>query len=391
MFFHFIRGAVLCLCCAAPLASYAAPIRTSDEWAAMLASNQATPLDALTPYGKREFIARIRWGQNGLGSFSSAPLVRELNAEQLAAVLELIGATDELPMLTRRLVGPPLRLAEPSPDMQRRLLQLQEFTDDADDAKSVTALASALPQRYDELFRDVVRSPALARQRSEDLPLLFTAAGNASLLAPGSAAYADMLAIHAEFVRRGIDTRRDIDGMTLNAMLAARAFEPARAFAASHPALQARQIPTVVDPLGAGFQGRSVFQYDAASNTLTRQALPAASGKELIMVVDSGCHFSRDALAALHQDRQWAEQLRAANLILITTPSSAIDFNFVTHWNRHNPRIPMLIPYNEQEWRALNVTDVPRFYWFRNATQIAQVAGWPAGGGKHAVLDLIAQ
>jgi hypothetical protein len=284
-----------------------------------------------------------------------------------------------------------MRLAEPSPELQHRWLLLRKFADERPDTASVTHIESALPQRYEALFKDVIRGPALERQPSDDLPLLFSVASAVSKLAPGSTSYADMLAIHAEFVRRGIDTRRDIDGQMLNAMLAARAFEAAHAFAASRPALNGQRIPQVVDPLGASFRGRSVFQYDAASNTLTRQALPAATGAELLMVVDSGCHFSRDALAALHDDRELATRLHQANLVLITPPSSAIDFSFVMNWNRNNPQIPMHIPYNVQEWRAVNVTDVPKFYWFRDDQQIAQLAGWPAGGNKAALLDLIKQ
>lgn len=73
-------------CCAGALAQASGPaavppvVRTQAEWEAVLASGQASPLDALTPYGRRTFLRGVRWGDRGLGGFGIGPLVRELDA-----------------------------------------------------------------------------------------------------------------------------------------------------------------------------------------------------------------------------------------------------------------------------------------------------------------------
>lgn len=143
------------------------------------------------------------------------------------------------------------------------------------------------------------------------------------------------------------------------------------------------------ESLGPGFTGRSVYRYDAASQTLTREALPHAAGLELVMVVDAGCHFSADALAALQQDAELRSRLLGANLTLVTPPRSSIAYRFVAEWNAANPAIPMRILYHAREWQALDVAGVPEFYLFKDGKRVAELSGWPAGGNKAALLGLV--
>ncbi|SDF43756.1 MULTISPECIES: hypothetical protein [unclassified Duganella] len=388
-----LRKTILCLCCISSAIATAAQIQTREQLAAVLASGEPTPLDALTPYGKRSFLAGLRWRDNHVISFNHAALTDELNPGQLEAALAFMGLGEHLPQLTQGLVGEPLRLPEPSADTERRLHLLKEFADHPQDngPASATRINTALLQRYDELFRDRMSSQALMLQPDGDLPLLFSATMLVHQELPGSAAYIDMLALHAEFSRRGIDTRRGIDRTVFTAMLAARAFEAARAFAARHPLLADKAIPKVIDQLGPDFVGRTVFDYNAASNTLTRRALPAAKDTELLMVVDAGCHPSRNALDALHDDRKFLARLRMANLTLIIPPSASIPFDFVAGWNREHPQTPMSIPYNVSEWQAFNVGAVPQFYLLKDGRPVAQLTGWSQEDGKAALLNLIKQ
>lgn len=91
-------------CCSGVMAQAdepaAAPlvVRSEAQWQAVPVSGRATPLDALTPYGKRAFLRGMRWGARGLGGFGFAPLVRELDASQAAAVLAFFDSSAYLPM-----------------------------------------------------------------------------------------------------------------------------------------------------------------------------------------------------------------------------------------------------------------------------------------------------
>ena len=80
---------LLCLACwsVSVQASEPAVVHTKAQLESVLASGRPTPLDALTPYGKRRLLGGIVWRGQGMGGFSGTQLVRELDAKgaQVAA------------------------------------------------------------------------------------------------------------------------------------------------------------------------------------------------------------------------------------------------------------------------------------------------------------------
>jgi hypothetical protein len=318
-------------------------------------------------------------------------LIRELDHEQLAAVLRFLDASNYMPMLDKKLVGPPLRLPAPAAQVEQDLQMLRQFADE-DDTRRAEATAPATEvgapivlRRYQELFGARLNPATLTTQPLGDLLPLFDAASLAANGNPASPALDDMLRVHREFTTRGVDTRRTLDSSVLYAMLAARRFEQARAFADIRPHLADVPIPQVVDPLGPSFKGRSAFAYDAARNTLTRLALPSPSSKELVMVVGAGCHNSTNALQAIHDDAALQARLQGAHLVLVTAPNAPIETDLITEWNAANPVMPIRAPYNAQEWQGIEVTGIPSFYLLRNGKVVDQRTGWPAEGKAELV------
>jgi len=368
-------------------------VRSEAQLKEALVSGKPTPLDALTPYGKRRLLYSITWGQRGMKSFSFTPLVRELDASQLDPILRFLDLADYRTMLIDGMSGPPLRLPQPSVEVMRRLETLdalsREITRQRMDAASTMIGTPALLQRYRESFADRMGPQALARQPLGDLLPLFDAANLAGFENPGAAAFDQLLLVHAELNARGVDTRRDLDASVLRAMLAARSFDQARGFAATRPHLDAGAIPSVADPLAPGFRGRSVFAYDAARNTLTRQPVPPPPGAELVMVVSAGCHFSRDALDAIGKDASLQKRLRDARLLLLTPPNEAPALRFVADWNAAHATLPMRIPFDAREWQAIDVPGVPAFYLLREGKVVAQHRGWAGVEDRAALLGLL--
>lgn len=400
---RYLDGLLFCLCCqlvgltsAQPAASSptAPAVHTEEARRAALASSKPTPLDALTPFGKREAIRQMRWSEKGLAGFGSAPLIRELGHEQLAAVLRFLGASDYLPMLDKKLVGPPLRLPTPSGAVEHDLQSLRQFADkDATRRAAASATATelgapAVLRRYHQVFGKRLNAATLSAQPLGDLVPLFDAASLAANGNPVSSALDDMLRVHHELTARGIDTRRTLDDAVLYALLAARRFEAARAFAAIRPDLVDVPIPEVVDPLGPGFKGRSALAYNPTRNTLTRVALSPQSSTELVMVVGAGCHNSTNALQAIQDDPAFQARLRGAHLVLVTAPNAPIETHLMSEWNAANPSMPIRAPYSAQEWRGIDVTGIPSFYLLRNGKVVAQRTGWP-DKGKANLLKLI--
>lgn len=364
---------------------------TEAQWQAVLASGKPTPLDALTPYGKRSFVRGVHWGERGLGGFGFGPLVQELDAGQAAAVLAFLDSSDYLPMLQSNMIGAPLRFPEPDPQLEQALVRLDRLFDTAaalEDGASSRRPQGPLQDYLDTFGRRM--EPALLQEEAPgNLPLLFAAASRASRVYPGTAATGHLLGVHRELVRRGIDTRRGFDREALDILIASRAFDEARAFAATRPDLARRPVPKVVDELGPGFRGRSVYRYDAAGKSLVREAAPAPAGLQLVMIVDAGCHYSRDALDALHGDATLRARVRTANLTVVTLPSAPVQPDFMAAWNAANPSLPMTAPYNVEEWRDLDAASVPRFYLLRDGRVVDQVQGWPQGGNRAALATML--
>jgi hypothetical protein len=401
------RHLLFCLCCqlagctsAEPVVTPPAPLAvyTQEALRATIASGKPTPLDALTPYGKREVIRKIRWNENGLAGFGSTSLVRELGHGQLAAVLSFLGASEYLPMLDKKLVGPPLRLSAPSNQTEQDLQRLREFAE-ADSTRRASASASisvsateigapAVLQRYHQLFGNRLNPATLSAEQSGNLVALFDAASLAAQDNPASSATDDMLQLHHELTARAINTRRTLDDAMLYALLAARRFEKARAFAAMRPDLAEMAIPQVVDSLGPAFAGRSAFTYDARHNTLTRVAMPGRPGTELVMVVGAGCHHSTNALQALQADPELQGRLRQVHLVLVTAPNAPIETRLISEWNAANPSMPIHAPYSAAEWNGIDAKGIPSFYLLRNGKVVDQHIGW-SDKGKADLLKLI--
>jgi len=398
---------LFCLCCqlagctsAEPVTTAPVPlvVHTQEALRAALASGKPTPLDALTPYGKREVIRKIRWNENGLAGFGSTPLIRELGQGQLAAVLSFFDASAYLPMLEKKLVGPPLRLSAPSNQTEQDLQRLREFAE-ADSTRRASASASisvsateigapAVLQRYHQLFGNRLNPATLSAEQSSNLVALFDAASLAAQDNPASSATDDMLQLHHELTARAINTRRTLDDAMLYALLAARRFEKARAFAAMRPDLAEMAIPQIVDSLGPAFAGRSAFTYDARHDTLTRVAMPGRPGTELVMVVGAGCHNSANALQALQADPELQGRLRQVHLVLVTAPNAPIETRLISEWNAANPSMPIHAPYSAAELNGIDVTGIPSFYLLRNGKVVDQHTGW-SDKGKADLLKLI--
>lgn len=362
---------------------------------AVLASGHPSALDAFTPYGKQRFLEGLKWGERGLAGFSTASLVRELDPRQIAAVLALIDAGDQLPALAAQLSGPPLRLPAPTSDAHARLVQIerlweQESMRRADtESAMTTADETQMERRFVALFGRRMARTALNELPLGDLAPYFDAAALAAEGGTDSIALQRLLAVYDQMRLRGIDTRRSFDAVVFRHLIAARKFDQARAFAASRPQLAGEVVPTVHDPLGKGFSGRSAYRFDPAANTLFREALPRPPGRELVMVVDAGCGFSAGALAALREDAGLRARLQQSGLTLVTPPRSPFSAGFVGEWNAANPTLPIRLPYDTREWAAVDVTNVPRFFLLQDGKVVGQLTGWPREGNKAALLALL--
>lgn len=388
---------LLCLACwTIPVqAGEPSVVRSKAQLDEVLASGRPTPLDALTPYGKRRLLRGIVWRDKGMGGFSATQLVRELDASQIGQVLAFFDLAAYAKGYSENLSGAPVRLPPPSGALEAQLDRFEQLYRELDEERAPAADASSarrmkpMVSYYDTVFAGRMKPAALRRQAPGDLPALFDAALLASNLDPASPATGHLLSVHREMAARGIDTRRGFDDSVLYGMLAARRFEEARSFAAGRPHLGKHKIPTVVDTLGTAFSGRSLYEYDAGKDVLVRRADPPPAGVELVMVVGAGCHFSRDALAALRANPVLLARLRQANLKLLISPREPIPFWYLAEWNAANPTLPLRVAYDTKEWILIAEANTPEFFLLEDGKPAGHVIGWPKDGNAAALLALL--
>lgn len=351
----------------------------------------ATPLDAFTPFGKREFIADLVWNSDGkgIGGLSMAPMIRELRNEQVKSLLDFLDLKELSASIVRTLPqSPPLRFGEPDRAIEREWKAISTLIDthlrSEETAGTTTDLGFVeVVAYYNATLGVVLHQSDLSSLSLADLMLISDAASNVASATGDSAAYQDMRTVFSELERRKVDTRRIFDARMLASLVAQRQFDDARKFLAEHPDPYSEKIPDLVDSLGTGFRGRSVMDFDPQTNSLHRQAIPSTAGTQVIMMVGATCHFSLDALEAIAANSKLRSRLHQAKLLILTPPGANLQLAAAGRWNTRHPELPMRIPWSREEWKPVGVAQVPQFLILENGKLVQRIVGWD---GNQSVL-----
>lgn len=370
------------------------PIRNAAELEVRIRQGLA-PFEVLTPFGRRDFLRGLTWGSKGLGTLSVQSMMRELSAEQITALARVFDAEKYVQsLLSKAAAYPPLRLNDTSAEREAHYFALMDKIES--ERGIIDSEAGISRQDFQPLIHEFNRRfgqdllPHNMEKMSDgDLVLLFDSVTDVAFISLDPKFTAQQQRIYEALQSRGIDTRRDINQRMLQTMLHLRQFDQARAFISTHPDLHDTKIPNVDDRLGNNYQGRSVFAYDAGTNTLTRQALKFESGKQLLMVVNSGCDFSRRALAAINDDHVLAQAMREAKLLILTPPSFAAPLFLIEKWNAQHPEQTMRVAADRAEWQDIDKPGVPMFYVFENGKVLNVVEGWQGQKTRDQLLQML--
>lgn len=340
----------------------------------------ANPLDAFTPYGRRDFLRGLCWGEQSSCGLSFKAIERELTADQARAVARLFGAESYIQHVIQVLdQTPPLRLPEPSATLEQRYLDMQAKLNAMD--KSADATDNITQRNFQPMISHYLQSHAtelaqLDRLSTSDLVLLFDGLFALAGSSLDEQVIAQQQKVYAQLRARQLDTRRGLDDNLLKPLMNLRMFDAIAQLQAQYPSLHSVKLPQVEDKLGKNFVGRSVYRYEPDGNRLVREEFGFASGKQLLMVVDAGCHFSRDAMARLSSDAGFAQLARDAHLVMLTPPASAAPTFMLRLWNRAHPEWAIQVASNRSEWREIDAPGVPIFYVFENGKLIHREQGW---------------
>jgi hypothetical protein len=344
-----------------------------------------TPLDALSTFGQRQFLRSLIWGSKGLGGFSTQTLIRELNAQEIKSLMQFFDTEAYAAMLIAEIKDfPVLRLPDPSPELEQRVISFDAWSQaqlNAEREKDEHAAATRLVfteiiKRFQYDFAHEYLAEALNQTSTSNLVLLFDVASGLASQTQDAAIVQHMHNAFAALKRRNIDTRRGINRSMLDSLSNQRQFEQAREFIVHHPDLNDIKIPVLHDELGKNFQCRSVLAYNEHTNTLQRQSIEFTKGKQLIMVVDGGCHFSRDALTALSPQFASLQIKNKTQLMILTPPATSVPLHMISQWNAKHKDFPIRAAFNRQEWQDIDFPSVPRFYIYENGQLKKTIVGW---------------
>ena len=356
-------------------------VRNAAELESQL-KNGSTPLDAFTPYGRREFLRGLKWGTSGLSGFSTSAMQRELNAEQILSLAKWLDFESYIQhLLAEAKLYPPLRLGDPSPELEQRTLNLISLLGQNKQIKDhQTGISrrdfSEIVVRFERDFRNELRPQQLTSLSDSDVVLLFDCVVELAAASLNQRLIDAQNQLFQELKRRQIETRRGINQSMLATMLSQRDFEKARTFVAEHSDLDTRRIPTVKSNLPKNFQGRSAYAYDSITNTLIQHEVHFTTKKRLVMVVGAGCHFSHDALAKISSDPDLQNAARQFDLLILNPPSEPAPLFFIENWNNKHPELPIYVVSNRQEWLDIDRSGVPMFYIFENGKVVQETEGW---------------
>lgn len=341
-----------------------------------------SPLDDLSPGGRKRFLGQLDFGQQGLRSIPLEDLDSELTHPQIVQLLALFGvekyATEGLSpaeQLRRKreraqdaaAKGCALETCAES-DVERRYdeLVLQKPVASMPDAERF-ALAG---QRYDHLFGSYQAPEHLHSLNHTDLRLLRHAVEEAVSYVPSPMHVAQLQMDLVEMQQR--DMVEDKDYARLHqALIASRNFDAASALARSHPDMDTDTVPILRKPTSLPQGQPTALTVNAPDGTMARQAFDLSTPLRIVVV--ASCHFSQDAARAIEADAQ-LRPIFASHAIWLASQNEY--FSSVTKWNREFPDQPIHIAWQNSEWSMLDSWAMPTFYVFRHGRLVKKFSGW---------------
>ncbi len=341
-----------------------------------------SPLDDLSPGGRKRFLAQLEFGSHGLRSISLEDPESELTHPQIVRLLSLFGAgkyaADGLtPSGQARLKrerehdatarGCAVETCAES-EVERRYdeLALQKV----DTAMPDAARFSLAGQRYDHLFGSYQTSDRLRSFSHADLRLLKRAVENAVSYVPNPTHIAQLQMDLVEMQRRGMVEDKDYARLH-QALIASRDFDAAHALVRTHPNMGVDIVPAFRGPASMPGKQPTALTVNAQDGTMARQAFDLSTALRIVVV--ASCHFSRDAARAIEADAQ-LRPIFASDAIWLASQNEY--FSSVTEWNRELPNQPIHIAWQDSEWSMLDSWAMPTFYVFRNGRLVKKFSGW---------------
>lgn len=348
----------------------------------------ASPLDLLSPGGRKRFLAELKFGSRGLAGVPLADPAHELTHPQVVALFSLFGVqkyaqglgltpAEQTRRQLERMAAAKARGCEvdacPESAIENAFDQLVLHANP--ESLPFPKRAAAVARAYDRLFAHYQKPSSLPAVDAHDLRLLKRAAENVLFYAPDAARIGQLRDDLTEMHKRGMTTDKSYTDL-YKALVATRQFHQARTLVQRHPALSVAPLPVFHEPAHLPPGQPTALSLGHAGKSMTRQAFNLDAPLRIVVV--ASCHFSKDAARAIQQDPQ-LKPLFARHATWLADQGESIAA--VKAWNLEFPAQPIHIAWQNSEWSKLNSWGMPTFYVFRRGKLVDQWHGWPPDTG----------
>jgi len=255
------------------------------------------------------------------------------------------------------------------------------FADYVEDGRSGLHHAADTLPRFDALMASL-REAGLASLTTEALHQLAWDAHVANFYYAGARpdAHRDVV---DELLRRSAATDDEL-GDFHDALVAARRWDEARAFALRFPDLPLDPVPVIEDRVTEG-EAPAYMRVEAATGTLLRETFDPGQGPMLLVISHPGCAFSRRAMAAIAADPALNQALPTRRLFLAPT-FGGLKLDWVTQWNADQPDFPHVLVDQPARWPQVPSWGTPSFLFLVDGELVETVTGWPGDEQAEALM-----
>jgi hypothetical protein len=357
----------------------ARPITTRAQLDAYLHDTPPTqsPLNWMTPGGRRRFLASIVFGERGVGGFSLDDLCYDLTREQIYTLLRLFGEQDFAVNIDARRTPLAAGELEATGTLEPRYDRL------FDAAEQNGGDAQAIVKSYADDFAPLQNDAQRRALGNRDMELLFRATSQVASRAPQAGYLADLRRDFAELERRHVADRPHASDL-YDALILAHQTDEARAFLAAHPILE-RQPPPAMRTASRIRKGQpSLWIASANRRELVRFRFNIHTPSQVLVLGSSGCHFSVNAARALEADPLLRDIFRE-NAQWVAPAADLTAFDALREWNRTYPDMRLGISYDDAELPMVKRFDTPTFFFLDHGAVVDTVVGWPDAGNLDAI------
>ena len=237
----------------------------------------------------------------------------------------------------------------------------------------------ALKAAYERWLPDASLGSLVESAEKEELTDLFFETLNYAMYVGNKSGQRKVETVYAGLQAKGWADAR-LDGYMHRFLLTFRRFDEAQAFRQARPQQGLPAAPQIIPLSGApDDNARTVLRLIDDGSALEWEKADWQSSSRVIVIGHPGCHFSRDAVAAIAADPELAEAM-STHALWLTAPFTSLTDGSVLTWNRENPAYAYRYVESVADWPEINYWGTPSFYFLKDGELVKKVIGWPEGG-----------